>query len=153
MSGQIMMNSNVKMKMRTCISAITLLGALAPLMAQTQVNLSTQSKAADFGNFTSVRPLPTGTAFPSTCLVGQGFYRTDMPAGQNVFWCTSPNSFTFSQASSGSIAICQDNSGSGSAYTCPVASITSYSPGLTLILVPQTTNTGNLTLNASGIGV
>ncbi len=148
-----MMNGNAKMKIRTCIAAVTMLGTLAPLTAQTQVNLSTQSKAADFANFTSVRPLPTGTAFPSSCLVGQGFYRTDMPAGQNVFWCTSPNTFSFSQASSGSLAICQDNSGSGSAYTCTVPSLTSYPSGLTLILVPQTTNTGNLTLNASGIGV
>ena len=47
------------MKQRIFIAFGTILLALEPLTAQTQVSLQTQSKAADFSQFASVNgPLP-----------------------------------------------------------------------------------------------
>ena len=72
------------MKQRIFIAFGTILLALEPLTAQTQVSLQTQSKAADFSQFASVRPLPSSTSFPVTCLVGQGLFRTDLPRARSL---------------------------------------------------------------------
>lgn len=37
---------------------------------------------------------PSGTTLPSTCAVGQEFFKTDAPAGRNKFGCTSSNTWT-----------------------------------------------------------
>src|SRR5579884_446120 len=65
--------------------------ALATASAQTQVNLSRQSKDVDFSNAGSTKPAQTGTALPASCSAGQMFISLSSPAGQNVYICTSPN--------------------------------------------------------------
>jgi hypothetical protein len=62
--------------------------------AQTQVDLRTQSKSIDFGLAPSTRPLQTGTALPANCLIGNVYFKTDAIAGNNVFGCTSLNTWT-----------------------------------------------------------
>ena len=63
-------------------------------LAQTQVDLRTQSKSIDFGLAPSTRPFQTGTALPANCLIGNVYFKTDNAAGNNVFGCTAINTWT-----------------------------------------------------------
>lgn len=60
----------------------------ASAFAQTQVDLRTQGRNADFSNG-PVKPFQTGTVLPGTCSRGQAFFKTDAPAGQNIYACTA----------------------------------------------------------------
>jgi len=77
--------------------------ALAGLQAypQTQVNLRTQSKDIDFAGASSTRPLKTGTSLPATCQPGELFFRTDAPAGSNLYGCTSLNVWSLEASGAG----------------------------------------------------
>ena len=66
----------------------------SPVVAQTQVDLRTQSRNIDFGAAPSTRPLKTGTALPSSCLVGDMFFSSSSPADKNLYGCTSLNTWT-----------------------------------------------------------
>src|SRR5215470_6200321 len=61
------------------------------LAAQTQVDLATQSKRVDFTSAPSTKPMKSGTALPSTCSVGELFFKTDASQGANVYGCVSSN--------------------------------------------------------------
>ena len=63
------------------------LGGLT-LTAQTQIDLRTQAKPIDFTAADSTRPIKTGTALPATCVPGDMFFKTDAPAGANLYGCT-----------------------------------------------------------------
>lgn len=39
-------------------------------------------------------PAKSGTSVPGTCTVGDVYFKTDATAGQNLYYCTSTNSFT-----------------------------------------------------------
>jgi hypothetical protein len=39
-------------------------------------------------------PVRTGTSLPSTCAAGDQFFKTDATAGQNLYFCTSANTWT-----------------------------------------------------------
>ncbi len=67
---------------------------VAAAMGQTRVDLRTQTKSVDFSGATSTTTSQTGTALPATCSVGQTFFKTDAPAGQNLFACTAVNVWT-----------------------------------------------------------
>src|SRR5664279_2930995 len=69
------------------------LGGLT-LTAQTQIDLRTQAKHIDFTAAASTRPLQTGTVLPATCVPGDMFFKTDAPAGGNVYGCTAPNAWS-----------------------------------------------------------
>jgi len=56
----------------------------------------------DFTSSTSTAPMKSGTSLPSTCSVGQAFFKTDATAGQNIYLCTSNNTWTQVQGSGGS---------------------------------------------------
>lgn len=71
------------------------------LLGQTAVDLRTQSKSVDFAAAPFTRPLETGTALPGVCSVGQMFFNTTAPAGQNMYGCTATNVWTL-QAGGGS---------------------------------------------------
>ena len=43
---------------------------------------------------TATAPVKAGTTLPSTCTVGDLFYKTDATAGQNLYGCTSTNTWT-----------------------------------------------------------
>jgi hypothetical protein len=66
----------------------------ATLYGQTQVDLRTQSKSVDFSGANATKPFKTGTVFPSTCAVGEMYYKVDAPAGSNLYACTSLNAWT-----------------------------------------------------------
>ena len=64
--------------------ASLLLFAALPGAAQTQINLQTQSKG----------PGKTGTVIPATCTVGEVFFKSNAPAGSNLYGCTATNIWT-----------------------------------------------------------
>jgi hypothetical protein len=82
---------------------LLLLAATLPvrMYGQTSVDLRTQSKTVDFGAAPSTRPFTTGTAQPATCAVGDMFYKTSAPAGQNVYGCTATNIWTLEGGTGG----------------------------------------------------
>jgi len=88
---------------RRIIGSITLsLVATAFLNGQTQVDLATQSKNVDFSGAISTKPAKAGAAIPPSCSPGEMFFKTSAPAGQNLYGCTSTN--TWSQIGSGGMA-------------------------------------------------
>ena len=82
--------------------ASLLLFATLPGAAQTQINLKTQSKAIDFASATSTRPAKTGTIIPALCATGEVFFKSDAPAGSNLYGCTATNIWTQMGGSGGS---------------------------------------------------
>src|ERR1035437_2108745 len=70
---------------------VVLIGAAAA--AQTQIDLRTQARNVDLTAAASTKPLKTGTALPATCVVGDMFFKTDAPAGSNVYGCTAANTW------------------------------------------------------------
>jgi hypothetical protein len=57
----------------------------------TQLDLRSQAKNVDFSRAASTRPFKTGTAMPPLCTVGDAFFKTDAPAGSNLYACTATN--------------------------------------------------------------
>jgi len=66
--------------------------------AQTQVDLRTQGKSVDFSEATSTRPFKMGTALPLSCAIGETFFKTSAPSGQNLYTCTAANVWTLQGA-------------------------------------------------------
>lgn len=85
----------------------------------TQIDLRTQSKNVNFSGASSTRPFKSGTSLPATCNVSEMFFKSDAPAGSNLYACTSANVWTLQAAGSG---------GSGSS-------------GISDLSVAETTNT------------
>jgi hypothetical protein len=63
-------------------------------IAQTQVDLRTQSKSVDFSATSSTRTVRTGTALPGACSIAESFFLTNASAGSNLYFCTSANVWT-----------------------------------------------------------
>jgi hypothetical protein len=63
-------------------------------VAQTQIDLRSQAKKADFSAASMTKPFQTGTVLPATCTVGQSYFKADAPAGANIYACTSANVWT-----------------------------------------------------------
>jgi hypothetical protein len=127
-------------------------------LAQTQVDLRTQSKSVDFASFSSTRPLQTGTTIPSTCQVGQMFFKSDASAGQNLYACTATNTWTVEAGGSG-LSNCQVQRTSASVLTIfPAATVASpciFGRGTTasLITSPATvTSSAGTTLVYVSVG-
>jgi hypothetical protein len=62
--------------------------------AQTQIDLSRQSKGVDFSAAPSTKPMKAGQTLPATCTVGELFFRLNAPAGLNLYACTTVNTWT-----------------------------------------------------------
>jgi hypothetical protein len=77
-----------------------LLGSLATvsLLGQTAVDLRNQSKQIDFSNASATRVWKTGSALPSHCAAGEGFFLTGANAGQNLYLCSSTDTWTLPAA-------------------------------------------------------
>ncbi|MDQ2901269.1 MAG: hypothetical protein M3Y07_15940 [Acidobacteriota bacterium] len=76
-------------------SLFMLCGGLALCaMAQTQVDLRSQTKSVDFSGASFTKPSKTGTTLPAHCGVGEYFFKIDAAAGQNVFGCTATDVWT-----------------------------------------------------------
>lgn len=112
---------------RSLIVLLCLLSAAAvPALPQTQIDLRTQAKQVDFSAASHTKPFKTGTSLPLTCTAGEAYFRTDATAGQNLYGCTSANSWTLQ---SGGAVI---NSAGGNSYTATFSSLTAVTiPGAT----------------------
>jgi len=66
----------------------------AACSAQTLVDLRTQTKDVDFSGAISTRPVKVGSSLPPTCATGELFFNTIVPAGSNVYGCTSANTWS-----------------------------------------------------------
>jgi len=75
---------------RMCLAALVVFTGAA----QTQIDLRTQAKSVDFTAATTTKPVKTGTTLPGTCTLGEMFFNTDAPAGNNVYGCTAVNTWT-----------------------------------------------------------
>jgi hypothetical protein len=68
-------------KQRWTVTLLLAAGAFWRASGQTTVDLSRQGK------------LGTGTILPAQCTVGQIFFKTDAPAGSNLYACATPNTW------------------------------------------------------------
>src|SRR5579859_3315936 len=55
------------------------------------VDLQNQGKNPNFSAMPGTYPATTGTTLPATCGVGQMYFKTNAPAGSNIYLCTSTN--------------------------------------------------------------
>jgi hypothetical protein len=81
------------------------------VVGQTQVDLRTQSKSVDFSAASSTKPVTTGTSLPATCGVGQMFFLSSAPAGQNVYGCATANNWTMQSGSGGAGGVNVESAG------------------------------------------
>jgi hypothetical protein len=81
--------------MKSIMSSTVVLAAVFVRFAagQTQVDLSKQSKSVDFSSSQSTKPFQTGNTLPATCSVGQMFFVTSAPGGQNSYGCVAANTW------------------------------------------------------------
>jgi hypothetical protein len=75
-------------------SMLLLLAARLVASAQTQVDLSSQSKNVDFSKAISTKPAQVGPTLPPACSTGQIFFDSSSPAGQNIYACTATNTWS-----------------------------------------------------------
>lgn len=91
------------MRLPTALKQIPIVWALAAIMpAQTLLNLQRQAKEVDFSQASYTRPFRTGPQLPATCSVGEMYFRTDAPAGQNLFGCAATNIWVLEAGGGGS---------------------------------------------------
>src|SRR5215831_8516155 len=64
------------------------------IFGQAQLDLRTQTRNVDFSQAVSVRPFPTGTVLPNTCKTGEMFFKSDVPAGANLYACVAASVWT-----------------------------------------------------------
>jgi hypothetical protein len=73
-------------------SAMGLSFAAGILLAQTQVDLKTQTKGGvDFQAAPYTKPLKAGGVLPATCAANELFFLTTAPAGSNIYACNTAN--------------------------------------------------------------
>lgn len=80
--------------------------------APTKIDLKTQSQNADFSLF-PLLSIPTNTTLPGSCSIGQVFFLSTAIAGQNIYGCTSSNTWTLQSAGT-------SGGGGGGALTLPL---------------------------------
>src|SRR5512140_2731253 len=78
--------------------------ALNTLHGQTSVGLRTQSKDVDFRAAAATAPFKTGTILPSTCQIGEAFFKTDVAVGQNLYGCVAVNTWAVQSSGGGGSA-------------------------------------------------
>jgi hypothetical protein len=100
-----------------------------PLVAQTQVDLRTQTKSVDFQTAPFTKPLKSGTTLPSVCTQAELFYLSTAAPGANIYACVSPNTWAL-ETGGGSASITVQNSG----VTVGTQPMLNYSIGTGLLL-------------------
>src|SRR3954447_15008334 len=68
--------------------------AAGSLAGQTQVDLKTESKNADFTGHPFTKPMKMGPTLPVACTTGEMFFNLASPNGQNLYGCTSTNTWS-----------------------------------------------------------
>jgi hypothetical protein len=93
--GSVFWTQKVTMDIKTnrCYFFLLFL-SVSLLTGQTRVRLSSQAQDFDFSLAERTRPAKTGETLPSTCAVGDLFYRSSAQAGENLHGCTSQNVWT-----------------------------------------------------------
>lgn len=66
----------------------------AAAFGQTTIDLGRQSRNVDFSNAVFTRPSKTGTVLPTTCQIGETFFLTSAPAGNNWYGCAAVNAWS-----------------------------------------------------------
>ncbi|MBZ5678333.1 MAG: hypothetical protein LAP61_29190 [Acidobacteriia bacterium] len=84
---------------RSSVRLIWVAGWSIPLLAQTQIDLRTQSKAVDFHAAPYTKPLKSGSSLPLTCTQGELFFLLTASPGTNVYGC--PNGGWVSEGGGG----------------------------------------------------
>jgi hypothetical protein len=74
--------------------ALALAALVATAGAQTAIDLRTQSRSVDFSSASFTKPAKMGAALPAACATGEMFFLMSAPAGNNVYGCTEPNTWT-----------------------------------------------------------
>jgi hypothetical protein len=75
------------------IVGLALVVCAAQSRAQTLLDLRSQTRNVDFSAAVMTRPVKTGTVLPATCAGGQLFFKTDAPAGTNLYGCVGTNTW------------------------------------------------------------
>lgn len=104
----------IKMRVSATSIILLLLGAFCGY-GQTQVDIRAQGRNFDFSGANSTKPLKTGTALPAQCNTGEMFFKTDAPAGQNIYGCIATNAWQAQAASNGGSIL------SGTAASRPIS--------------------------------
>lgn len=79
------------------------------LSGQTSIDLRTQSKSVDFSNALSTRPVKSGIVLPALCMTGELYFKTNAPAGANLYACTALNTWTLQSGGGGPIGYTAEN--------------------------------------------
>lgn len=80
---------------------LVLIMTVVGVQGQTRINLPFQSKNVDFSTADSTRSFKSGSTLPTNCAVGEQFFKTDAPAGQNFYGCTAANTWTLQSGGAG----------------------------------------------------
>ena len=139
------------------LGPILILTAAVPFSAspQTQINLGKQTSDVDFSHAVFTRPIKVGTSLPSNCTTGDLFFNSASSAGTNLFGCTPGSVWSPLGSSSGSpgnsgVSFGFDN-GTANLYAVSLPSVSSYTDGLQILLLPANSNTAASTLAVSGL--
>ncbi len=87
--------------MKNSQGPILVLLVLSQGYGQTLVDLRTQTKSVDFTAANTTKPFKSGTTLPVTCSIGEAFFKTNAPAGANLYSCTSLNAWTLEAGTAG----------------------------------------------------
>lgn len=68
--------------------------SISALWGQSKIDLRTQAKSVDFSGATATKPAKMGATLPGTCGQGEFFFLSSAPAGQNLFGCSSSNTWS-----------------------------------------------------------
>ncbi len=60
---------------------------------QTAIDLKAQARNVDFSQAASTKPSKTGSTLPANCALGETFFLTTAPGGQNLYGCTAANTW------------------------------------------------------------
>jgi hypothetical protein len=130
--------------------------AAAALAGLAQVPPESAIGHSNFSGFASTRPFTLGGSLPAACVVGQMFFNTAAPAGQNLYACASTNTWTqivgtVSVSASGvGAALIVTDTGTVNAYSgCPSPAAT-LTDGAVVFLRALATNTGPATMSLCG---
>jgi hypothetical protein len=90
-------------------AAVVMVGASMMAIAQTRIDLKTQSKSVDFSSAQSTKPIKTGSALPPLCLAGEAYLLLTAVPGSNLYTCIATN--TWVRQGGGSLPAAGTNTG------------------------------------------
>jgi hypothetical protein len=139
------------------LAPILILTAAVPFSAssQTQIDLGKQTSDVDFSHAAFTRPIKVGISLPSNCTTGDLFFNSASAIGTNLFGCAPANSWSQLGNNSGGsgnsgVSFAYDN-GTANLYAVSLPSVSSYTDGLQILILPANSNTTASTLAVSGL--